>query len=838
MKKKTHLLTTLILIGVIVSVGLMSFSCKPKSIKLNKNEVVLGLGDSETLVASIEPSGSKNNNVVWTSSNPLIVSVVNGVITGEAGGEAVITASSVAVPSLSDSCKVKVVPSLSIRSKDITISNLSFTGFSYKLFSGEQDFLAKVLKAFPVGTDLAFSDLVVTALSIPDDSFLKDLSLFSVGNPLPAGVFGVEKMGSGVPEQTFSKRFSFTLSAKGVDIPFTYINDDANDFFTLPKEGEISLVAGDFEVTSMIGDKMKIRLKDLQKKIIAAYSAGSETGVGNFTFTVKSEKLAAPVTVTDSISDSIEAIVDATSGSTSYQFSFELTVTLSSGKTPTITNNVVLEHTHVKIVNLPVNPLFVSIARLSEENGQPLPQATALLNYGAELEVALIELLGGKANYRSWDFDRATWSAEVYDKTDGKVAEIKNAPYKKRTAFDLPLDRVYEVQLVDAQIMVPQDNPDLSGTLLVNMDWNSEQFWGEYITIRHEADFPTTIYFDDNNVKTSAVTGKKYKLVFGDDFNYHFNGLNYKSYALYNAVKEKENLDPEAYRYNKNWDPEGDAPYKRKDISSWDLRNAETKNGILLSKVLHQDPGTGVVHLGYNKTKPLEGFQDLLAEVEGLTGCTRSKTVRFGYIEGRVRVKKKAFNSNALKGPWYAFWLHGAMHEYDIMEFTGNTAKESELVIHWHNGWGSFGKNPGSSWIKYNVPDNYEEEWWTLGLYWDENEVVYTYNGAEMLRLKKESAIKVKLATKSPAWFAPGYGPSRIINETTRFNQNVNPEIGGGTTPIPYGSNTLKPIMDVPMNIFASTELAPSGWGGNFLNAWDKLPTWLEVDYIAYYLPE
>lgn len=836
MKKKTHLLTTLILIGVIVSVGLMSFSCKPKSIKLNKNEVVLGLGDSETLVASIEPSGSKNNNVVWTSSNPLIVSVVNGVITGEAGGEAVITASSAAVPSLSDSCKVKVIPSLSIRSKDITISNLSFTGFSYKLFSGEQDFLARVLKAYPVGTDLAFSDLVVTALSIPDDSFLKDLSLFSVGNPLPSGVFGVEKMGSGVPEQTFSKRFSFTLSAKGVDIPFTYINDDANDFFTLPKDGEVSLVAGDFEVTSMTGNKIKICLKDLQKKIVGAYTAGLESGAGTFTFTVKSEKLASPVTISGSISDSIEAIMDATSGPATYQFSFELAVTLTSGKTPTIINNVVLEHTHTRFMTLSINPLFVSIARLSKENGKPLPQATALLNYGAELEVALIELMEGKANYKLWDFDRASWSAKVVDKMGNEVAVIENAPYKKRTTFNLPLDKVYEVKLVNAQIMVPRVDTGLSETLFVHMNWTSEQFWGEYITIRHEADFPTTIYFDNNNVKTSAVTGKKYKLVFGDDFNYHFNGLNYKSYALYKAVKEKENLDPEAYRYNKNWDPEGDAPYKRKDISSWDLRNAETKNGILLSKVLHQDPGTGVVHLGYNRTKPLEGFQDLLVGVEGLTGCTRSKTVRFGYIEGRVRVKKKAFNSNVLQGPWYAFWLHGAMHEYDIMEFTGNTAKESQLVIHWHNGWGSFGHNPGSSWIKYNVPDNYEEEWWTLGLYWDENEVVYTYNGAEMLRLKKEGATGVNLEAKSPAWL---YCPaSRIINETTRFNQNVNPEIEGGTTPIPYGSNKLKPIMDVPMNIFASTELASGGWGGAFGGAWDKLPTWLEVDYIAYYLPE
>lgn len=839
--KNHHKIVTTLLLAVVIAFGsLVSFSCKPKSISLDKESITLGLGDTETLVATIQPANIKNNLIIWTSSNPLVASVKDGVVTGEAAGEAVVTATSSLNSALSASCKVFVKPVFYLRAKDVTVSNLTFKSFDYKIFPSEADFLARVSKAYPVGTDLTITDFIVSELSIPDNSFLKGLNLFSVGSPLPTALFGVQKTAVGVAERTYSKEFSFMLSAKGVDIPFQWKKDDVADLFTLPKEGEILLVAGDFELIPQISS-MKVVFHGLKTKVVGSFSPGSETGAGTVSIGVDSGSTTILPPAPFPISDLIELTFPVAAGT--YQFSFPVTLTLTSGKAHTLTNNVSIEYVHNYVSKeLTINPLFISIARVTERDGTVTDQASALFNYGAEMESALNGLLAD--GYKNWDFDRATWSGKVVDATsEAELAVVSDAPYKKRVAFSFPTDQTYKVKLKETVITVPSKDLDSASKLVVTIVWDStpEKFWGNSIAIQHSPDFPTTIYFDNNNIKTNSVTPKKYDLVFGDDFNYHFNGLNYKSYSAYTAVFDSEQKDKEAYLYNSNWDPEpntGFTPKQRHD-ASWDIRNTETKNGILLSKVLAQDSAEQTVFLGHNKTKPVSGFQDLVTGQDVMSGATRSKTVRFGYVEGKVRVKRKAYNDHVVRGPWYAFWLHGDMHEYDIMEFLGAAdSRESQLVIHWHNGWTSFGSNPGSSWIKYNVPANYENEWWTLGLYWDEESVVYTYNGAEMLRLSRDSDNKnLTLRTKDPAWLAPGYPSSRSFSQSTSYDKDLNPQIGGGTTPIPYNPKRLKAIMDVPMNIFASTEKKNGGWGGSFNGNTGQFPTWLEVDYIAYYLP-
>ncbi len=65
------------------------------NISLNKTSAVLILDDTETLIATVSPSNATNKNVIWTSSNPSVATVSNGVITAVGEGTATITVTTV-----------------------------------------------------------------------------------------------------------------------------------------------------------------------------------------------------------------------------------------------------------------------------------------------------------------------------------------------------------------------------------------------------------------------------------------------------------------------------------------------------------------------------------------------------------------------------------------------------------------------------------------------------------------------------------------------------------------------------------------------------------------------
>jgi len=58
---------------------------------LNKNSLTLEAGKSETLIATVFPDNANDKTVTWKSSNPAIATVVNGLVTAKANGEAIIT---------------------------------------------------------------------------------------------------------------------------------------------------------------------------------------------------------------------------------------------------------------------------------------------------------------------------------------------------------------------------------------------------------------------------------------------------------------------------------------------------------------------------------------------------------------------------------------------------------------------------------------------------------------------------------------------------------------------------------------------------------------------------
>ena len=60
-------------------------------VTLDKAELTLTEGGSESLVATITPDNAANKTVTWTSSNPSVATVNNGVVTAVGAGEATIT---------------------------------------------------------------------------------------------------------------------------------------------------------------------------------------------------------------------------------------------------------------------------------------------------------------------------------------------------------------------------------------------------------------------------------------------------------------------------------------------------------------------------------------------------------------------------------------------------------------------------------------------------------------------------------------------------------------------------------------------------------------------------
>lgn len=78
------------------------------SVTLDKETAGVEVGKTVTLTAVVAPENATVKNVNWTSSNPAVATVKNGVVTGVADGIATITATSVSNPACSDSCVVTV----------------------------------------------------------------------------------------------------------------------------------------------------------------------------------------------------------------------------------------------------------------------------------------------------------------------------------------------------------------------------------------------------------------------------------------------------------------------------------------------------------------------------------------------------------------------------------------------------------------------------------------------------------------------------------------------------------------------------------------------------------
>lgn len=106
MKKK--FLVPLLLLACILACAFGFAACKvhATSITLNKTELILEVGQEETLTATISPDNATYTNIVWSVGKTGVVSVSDGKVKALSEGTTTITAT---VEDKSAACTVKVI---------------------------------------------------------------------------------------------------------------------------------------------------------------------------------------------------------------------------------------------------------------------------------------------------------------------------------------------------------------------------------------------------------------------------------------------------------------------------------------------------------------------------------------------------------------------------------------------------------------------------------------------------------------------------------------------------------------------------------------------------------
>ena len=491
-----------------------------------------------------------------------------------------------------------------------------------------------------------------------------------------------------------------------------------------------------------------------------------------------------------------------------------------------------------------VTPAHVNILRKTDVKGEP--EAKALVAFSLpDMEVLMNETWFEDGTFGSYDFTKAAWSGTV-DAGGTEVAVPVGTPYADIYEFDLATGDDKECSVKSAEILIPGKSPDFVGLLTVS--WGPDSLFGDKITVKGRREYPAGIWLDDQgNCSETAVEGyTKYVLSWGDDFNYPFNGLNYKNNAAYLAARETPG-DP-AYDFARLWGCENleQGSHARKD-GVWDFRTIEAKNGMLMSKHMAADVDQDIFYLGAGKTKPLGGFTDIATgAVKGfISGAAiTNELYGKGYYVGKLRTRYKGYaESDPWQNPgaWFAFWFHGPVHEFDLMEQTVGEANIINYVNQYHNGWGIYGKPQGVTstfHTKLKVTAGEEavqNNWYTLALQWTADQVTYYYNNIWAHYYKSDSENKIATFTKNSNLSSAGFtleggNTGDTFNASERATQCTD-----------WGYNGhLKAVPTCPVNVFLSTEIG-GGWGGGSGSLPEKLetlPVWVEADYIAYYVPE
>lgn len=107
------------------------------SVSLNKSDLSLEPGGSETLTATVAPSNATDKTVTWSTSNSGVATVENGKVTGVKEGEATITAQAGGKEA---SCKVTVKPGV------VPVESITLDKSELSLNKGDSFTLTAVVK--------------------------------------------------------------------------------------------------------------------------------------------------------------------------------------------------------------------------------------------------------------------------------------------------------------------------------------------------------------------------------------------------------------------------------------------------------------------------------------------------------------------------------------------------------------------------------------------------------------------------------------------------------------------------------------------------------------------
>lgn len=207
--KRIYILIISLLIGII------PITVNATSISLNKNQMTLGVGYSETLKYTLT-SGLNSSNIVWKSSNEKVAIVSNGKVTGVTNGETIITAT---INGQSSTCLVIVSPNY------IAVSNVKLNKTSTTLSIGSTESL--------------------TGTVVPSNATNKDMTWTSSDNSIATvsnGKVTAKKTGTAIITVTSGNKKATcivnvvnTISLKGISInkTTTTIKEQAAETLTI-----------------------------------------------------------------------------------------------------------------------------------------------------------------------------------------------------------------------------------------------------------------------------------------------------------------------------------------------------------------------------------------------------------------------------------------------------------------------------------------------------------------------------------------------------------------------------------------------------------------------------
>jgi len=109
------------------------------SVSLNNSSLSLKVGESSTLVATVNPSDATNKTVTWTSSNSSVATVSNGIVKAVGAGSATITATA---GGKSISCTVTVSKNVTYSIKEEKIESSAIGQYYIYIVSSEGQYVS------------------------------------------------------------------------------------------------------------------------------------------------------------------------------------------------------------------------------------------------------------------------------------------------------------------------------------------------------------------------------------------------------------------------------------------------------------------------------------------------------------------------------------------------------------------------------------------------------------------------------------------------------------------------------------------------------------------------